>query len=181
MLNFLTFPLLAAAVGYLLGIAAKQWYVAKNPLEQTIADLLPNGQCGQCGYPGCNEAAKAMVAYQLSATGCPLADAVVISKIADTLGIPLENKESDEAIGMVAGIDVDKCDGCSRCLKKCPFDAIVGAPKQLHGIIASACTGCQQCIAVCPHQGITLYPDPQLLNPIHKPMWQSLQLDRQHV
>lgn len=180
MINLLAFPLLAAIVGYLLGIAAIRWYVAKNPLEAEITNLLPNGQCGQCGFPGCSEAAKAMVANELPANGCPLCSSMVNNQIAEKLGVTL-SADGDKAVGMVAGIDTEKCDGCGRCLKQCPFDAIIGAPKQLHGIVADACTGCEQCIAVCPHDGIALYQDPHLINPMPKPSLHSLQLEESHV
>ncbi len=46
-------------------------------------------------------------------------------------------------------IDPDKCKGCTLCAKKCPTDAIVGARKQLHYIIADKCIGCGTCLDVC--------------------------------
>ena len=66
-------------------------------------------------------------------------------------------------------IDGETCIGCGRCFKKCPFDAIVGAPRLLHGVIADACTGCGLCTNVCPHGGISLYPDLQFAAPLVKP------------
>ena len=51
---------------------------------------------------------------------------------------------------MVAVIDAQACIGCTLCLQSCPVDAIVGAPKQLHGIITAECTGCGLCLPPCP-------------------------------
>jgi electron transport complex protein RnfB len=58
----------------------------------------------------------------------------------------------------VAVIDEPNCIGCALCLKVCPTDAIVGAHKFLHGVIAADCTGCEKCIPVCPTDCITLQP-----------------------
>ncbi len=46
-------------------------------------------------------------------------------------------------------IDAEKCKGCTLCVKKCPADAIVGAPKNVHHIVAEKCIGCGSCLDVC--------------------------------
>lgn len=181
MLNLFFFPLLAGITGYLLGKAAHRWYIAVDPAEEMISSLLPNGQCGQCGYPGCAEAAKAMVSRQLEPNGCPLTGAALSSQIARILGIDISTDESEDTPSMVAGIDISQCDGCGRCVKQCPFDAIIGAPRQLHGIISDACTGCKQCIESCPNHCIELYPDPKLINPLPKPAMTPPRLGGAHV
>jgi Na+-translocating ferredoxin:NAD+ oxidoreductase subunit B len=58
----------------------------------------------------------------------------------------------------VAVIDEPNCIGCALCLKVCPTDAIVGANKFLHGIIAADCTGCEKCVPVCPTDCIAMVP-----------------------
>jgi electron transport complex protein RnfB len=50
----------------------------------------------------------------------------------------------------VAQIDEDRCIGCIRCLPPCPFDAIIGAKKQMHTVLVEFCTGCELCLAGCP-------------------------------
>ena len=50
----------------------------------------------------------------------------------------------------VAVIDEDVCIGCTKCIQACPVDAIVGASKRMHTVIASWCTGCELCIPPCP-------------------------------
>jgi electron transport complex protein RnfB len=64
---------------------------------------------------------------------------------------------------------MSSCDGCGRCIKQCTYDAIVGATRQLHGVIADACTGCGACVKVCPHGGVNLYADPALTLQVSKP------------
>ena len=64
-------PLLACAIGYALGYAAIHLKVEGNPLVDEISELLPNGQCGQCGYPGCAQAAEAMARGEAAPDCCP--------------------------------------------------------------------------------------------------------------
>jgi len=151
-------PLLACAIGYALGYAAIHLKVEGNPLVDEISELLPNGQCGQCGYPGCAQAAEAMARGEAAPDCCPPGGAALAEKLSALMGVSLKGGASRGP--MLAAVDASACDGCGRCFKMCPFDAIVGATRQLHGVIADACTGCGQCVPVCPHGGISLYPDP---------------------
>lgn len=50
----------------------------------------------------------------------------------------------------LAVIDEEECIGCTKCIQACPFDAIIGAQKQLHSVLNTECTGCELCVAPCP-------------------------------
>jgi len=171
-ISLLALPLLAAVVGYALGLAAQYLKVEGDPLAEQIGALLPNGQCGQCGYPGCAQAAEAMARGEAPPTCCPPGGQALAKQLAALLGVSLD--ASSQKLPQLATIDESACDGCGRCFKQCPFDAIVGATRQLHGVIPDACTGCGQCLSACPHSGIRLYDDPLFALAAPKPGTQGV-------
>jgi len=63
---------------------------------------------------------------------------------------------------VVALIVEADCIGCTKCILACPVDAIVGAPKQMHTVIADLCTGCELCLPPCPVDCIVLVPPARL-------------------
>ena len=58
----------------------------------------------------------------------------------------------------VARIDEATCIGCTLCIAACPVDAIVGAAKLMHSVLADRCTGCELCLPPCPVDCIALLP-----------------------
>ncbi len=46
-------------------------------------------------------------------------------------------------------IDLDKCTGCTACVKKCPVNAIVGAPRMAHYVVTERCIACGTCLETC--------------------------------
>jgi len=122
-------------------------------LADRIEDLLPQTQCTTCGYPACRPYAEAIAAGNASYNQCPPGGAEGIARIAELLGkpvIPINPVHGLERERPVAVIDESACIGCTLCIQACPVDAIVGAAKQMHTVIASLCTGCDLCVPPCP-------------------------------
>lgn len=122
-------------------------------LVEKIDAILPQTQCRKCGFSGCKPYAYAIVSGQADINQCPPGGNDGIRKIAALLGVSVKPLNSDFGITqpkMVALIDESHCIGCAFCLRACPVDAIVGAAKQMHTVIATECTGCELCIAPCP-------------------------------
>lgn len=153
---------LAAAFGLLLGFAAIRFKVEGDPIADQIDSLLPQTQCGQCGFPGCRPYAEAMAGGEVDINQCPPGGEATILSLADLLGVdpkPLnEDNGAHNEVPEVAVIIEDYCIGCTKCIQACPVDAIVGAAKQMHTVIASECTGCELCIPPCPVDCIVMEP-----------------------
>ena len=122
-------------------------------LEQRINDALPQTQCTQCGFDGCAPYAHAIAFHNEPINQCPPGGAAGIAQLAHITGrpiIPLNPKHGIEQPLRVAYIIEDQCIGCTKCIQACPVDAIVGAAKLMHTVIAERCNGCELCVPPCP-------------------------------
>ncbi len=118
-----------------------------------IDALLPQTQSTRCGYPGCKPYSDAIAAGEAEINQCPPGGSATIQALAALLGRPeiaLNPANGIERAAGVAWIDESRCIGCAKCLAPCPVDAIVGAQKFLHTVLADRCTGCELCILPCP-------------------------------
>ena len=133
-------------------------------LSDRIDALLPQTQCTRCGYDGCKPYAEAVASGTADINQCPPGGAATIFALARLLGLPPKplNPENglETEIAAVAVIDESRCIGCFKCVLACPVDAIVGAAKQMHTVIAGECSGCELCIPPCPVDCIVMVPRP---------------------
>ena len=130
----------------------------KQKLSIGIDRLLPQTQCGECGYPGCMPYAAAIARGEAPINLCPPGGDQTIKHIAEMLGKNTKPLPVVETQALVAFIDEDLCIGCVKCIHACPVDAIIGAPKQMHTVMPKPCTGCGLCLEPCPVDCITLIP-----------------------
>lgn len=142
---------------------------AESPAAASLADridgLLPQTQCARCGYDGCRPYADALAGGETPINRCPPGGRPVIEALARLLGVPavpLDRGCGAETPPRVALIDEDECIGCAKCIEACPTDAIVGARKWMHQVIAADCSGCELCLPPCPVDCIGLVPHPTL-------------------
>lgn len=130
-------------------------------LVEMIDALLPQTQCGKCGYGGCEPYAKAIAAGEADINQCPPGGETGIHKLAALLMRefkPLNPQFGVEKPREIAVIEEEICIGCTKCIEACPVDAIIGASKQMHTVITADCTGCELCIPPCPVDCIRMVP-----------------------
>jgi Na+-translocating ferredoxin:NAD+ oxidoreductase subunit B len=151
MLSVAIITLIALVLGALLGAAAARLKDDSDALVNKVHELLPHTQCGQCGFAGCRPYAQALAQRSAAITLCPPGGAGLVKHLADLLGVDQPPAaSSDQPMARVAFIDEQRCVGCALCLDACPVDAIVGAARQMHTVVAALCTGCELCLAPCP-------------------------------
>jgi len=134
-------------------------------LIRQLDALLPQTQCGRCTYAGCLPYARAIARGEADTNQCPPGGLRTAIALAHAMG--REPKPVDPRFGVVpdvpqvAWIDEPACIGCTKCIQACPVDAIVGASRYMHTVIASHCTGCELCIPPCPVDCIEMRPAPR--------------------
>jgi Na+-translocating ferredoxin:NAD+ oxidoreductase subunit B len=132
--------------------AAKKKRRKQRSLIDLINSTLPQTQCGQCGYEGCRPYARAITQGE-AINRCPPGSSATIIKLANLLNeapLPVNPANGITQPFSVAYIREDECIGCTKCIRACPVDAIVGGPKLMHTVIVSQCTGCDLCLEPCP-------------------------------
>ncbi|MCP4021793.1 MAG: RnfABCDGE type electron transport complex subunit B, partial [Desulfobacteraceae bacterium] len=175
---------LGIAMGAVLAIASKAFYVYEDPKITAIDDVLPGANCGGCGLPGCNANAEAIVNGEADANSCVAAGDDVAQAIAAIMGVALTDKEPEfagpgcsystddadmnyiyhgihdcrAATLLSGGMKVCRigCLGLGTCVKACPFDALEIGPDGLPKVDQEKCTGCGTCEKVCPKNIIRL-------------------------
>lgn len=130
-------------------------------LVRRIDALLPQTQCTKCGYAGCAPYAEALADGLSEPNRCPpggAAGAVALASLLEVTPLPLDTTRGQPGPLTVAVIDEQHCIGCTLCIRACPVDAILGANKRMHTVLADVCTGCDLCVAPCPVDCISMQP-----------------------
>lgn len=130
-----------------------------DALVDAVDEALPQTQCTRCGYPDCRAYARAIVQEGAAINRCPPGGREGIERLARITQRPpmaLDPARGSEGPRAVAFVVEAHCIGCTLCIKACPVDCIVGAPKRMHTVIESECTGCELCIPACPVDCIEL-------------------------
>jgi electron transport complex protein RnfB len=130
-------------------------------LVERLDRLLPQTQCGQCGFDGCRPYAEAMARGEAAIDRCPPggdAGARILARLLDVPPVPYDRSRGLHRHPQVAVVIEADCIGCTKCIQACPVDAIVGASKLMHTVVPPLCTGCELCVPACPVDCIEMQP-----------------------
>jgi Na+-translocating ferredoxin:NAD+ oxidoreductase subunit B len=142
--------------------------VTSDNLVEQINQLLPQTQCTKCGFSGCKPYAQAIAQGSADINRCPPGGDAGVVKLAQLLDkpiLPIDTECGEPGPLRVAVIDEQHCIGCTLCIQACPVDAIVGANKYMHTVLADWCTGCDLCLPPCPVDCI------EMVEVIDQPEW----------
>ena len=180
----LVLGLLGVAFATLLASAFKRFAVQVNPKVEQVLALLPNANCGACGFAGCQGFAEAVVGLKAGVGGCLAGGSEVARKIAEILGTAVEIREQEVAFVACQGgrsrtrekfqyEGVADCQAASvlfgggkacawgclglwSCERACAFDAIHVNADGVAVVDRDKCTGCTKCVKTCPHELISM-------------------------
>lgn len=186
LITVISLSLLALLAAVILYFVAQKFKVFEDPRIDEVAEILPQANCGGCGFAGCRNFAEALVASDsFEGLNCPVGGAEIMALSAKILG-----REAPVTDPMVA---VLKCNGtpefrprtsrysgapdcrisnslfigetdCSYgcmgygdCVKACQFDAMyIDVQTGLPVISDEKCLACGACIKACPRHLIEL-------------------------
>lgn len=179
---------IALVSAVILYAASKKFAVYEDPRIAQVAEVLPQANCGGCGYPGCTGFADACVKEEsLEGKYCPVGGQTMMLQIADILGLTAEVSDPTVAVVRCNGTCVNRprlnhydgvkscaiaaslyggetgcsygCLGCGDCAVACLFDAIHLNPATgLPEVEEAKCTSCGACVKACPKSIIELRP-----------------------
>ena len=168
-----------------LGLAARKFAVKVDPRLQKLQDIVPNANCGACGFPGCSGFCEALLTGKAEINDCSVGDDDLKENIAGILGLDFHAAErrvatircqgmfskainrfeyrgvpSCRAAQMVGGGQKACTYGClgfGDCLRACPFGAIE-LVDGLSRVSEDICTACGKCVRACPRDIIQIHP-----------------------
>ncbi|MDO5571421.1 MAG: Fe-S cluster domain-containing protein [Bacteroidales bacterium] len=180
LIALITLGVIGAIGAVILYFVAQKFYVYEDPRIEQVEQVLPQANCGGCGYPGCKGFADACVkADSLEGLFCPVGGAVVMGKVASILGKEVVESEPKVAVVRCNGTCAARpktssydgakscaiasntfagetgcsfgCLGFGDCEVSCSFDAIhINEETGLPVVDEEKCTACGSCVKACP-------------------------------
>jgi len=184
LIPIITMGALSFLFSFGLVFAYKKLKVEEDPKIEEVSEMLPQANCGACGYSGCRAFAEAVVRGYAAANGCPVGGEEVANKVAEALGIKAGEVikkvvrvlcrgtlDAAKNRGVYLGISTcyashliggnKQCSyGClsyGDCVRVCPFDALYMGETGLPVVMEDKCTACGKCVDACPRNLLELH------------------------
>jgi Na+-translocating ferredoxin:NAD+ oxidoreductase RNF subunit RnfB len=184
LIAILSTGVIGVVLGVVIGIVARVFAVETDERIEVVEEMLPGANCGGCGYAGCLDFAKALVAQEATPDRCPVCAPEDVSAVAGVLGIVAEQREKMVALVRCGGTDtlavrakyngvadcrsavlvagggkgcVHGCLGYASCARACPVNAIE-MRDGLAIVHEDLCIGCEKCVETCPRNLIVMVP-----------------------
>ncbi len=181
---------IGAVLAVFLVFAERKLRVEEDPRVEALVELLPNTNCGGCGYPGCRLLAENLLSGKAAPNACVAAGTDTAKKLANLLGVEHEDKLRQIAVVLCKGgtaeagklatyrgeksctatdlVGGDKgcsygCLGYGECVDACNFDAMAMDSNGLPVVFHDKCVGCGACVKACPRDIIEMHPEDQKL------------------
>lgn len=178
--------IIALILGVCLGIFQRLFAVPVDPKVQEIRNCLSGGNCGGCGFAGCDDFAKAVAEGRAPADGCTAGGAACAIAIGKILGVEVSavnkvallacrgSKDCAKNKGVYQGVKscaaaklsingtkmcANGCIGFGDCQNVCNFGALKIGEDGLPHINYSKCTGCGKCATACPNALLKIVPE----------------------
>jgi len=181
LLGGLTFALASVLV-----IANRFLAVEEDPRIGVVGGMLPQTNCGACGFPGCAAFAEALVGGKTMPGKCSVGTPSDHERIAAYLGVGVGAQEKRVArLACAGGNNVSRhrahyagmqscaaaalvagggkacfwgCLGLADCAVACTFDAIEMNEHAIPVVNEDRCTACNDCVMACPKDLFSLHP-----------------------
>ena len=141
--------------------ASKKFAVVEDERIGQVAEVLPQANCGGCGYPGCAGFAAACVKAadggSLEGKLCPVGGQPVMEKVAGILGLA--------ATASTPKVAVVRCNGtCANRPRVVDYDGVRSCRVQLlagtgETACAFGCLGGGDCVAACQFGALCINPE----------------------
>lgn len=142
-------------------IASHKFAVHEDPRIGQVAEVLPQANCGGCGYPGCSGFAAACVkaadAGSLDGKLCPVGGQVVMEQVAKIVGLEVKAAAPQVAVVRCNGTcenrpSIAEYNGA----RSCRVQAMTGMGETA---CAYGCLGCGDCVGKCLFDAIHMNPE----------------------
>lgn len=148
---FLVITILGLLLGFGLSVAAKKLEVKKDEKLIALEAIMPNANCGACGYAGCSAYAEAVANGEAEIGKCTVGGAKTSAQMSEIMGVEVAN--TGDAKKLVAQVFCrGNCEATNKDFDYEGVDDCVAASILFNGDLTckEGCLHLGSCIKVCP-------------------------------